>query len=111
MALFDSEVGAVPFSLQPKVHNMQDLFLRWVRAFISSGQRIRGRTRLACEILEDRTVPTATWIGPATGLWNTAANWSGATGAGGLPGSADDVVIANANVSHSAFVTDQIKSL
>src|SRR5689334_13234205 len=92
---------------------MKSRFVRWLRRM--AGLEVTPRrpsrfARLMLETLESRTVPTATWIGGATGSWNSAANWSGATG-GGLPGATDDVVIANANVSHSAFVTDQIKSL
>src|SRR5262249_33933871 len=65
----------------------------------------------------ERTVPAATWTGPAAGgNWDTlvggvAANWTGGTGANGLPGPNDDVTIANASVTHSNAVTDQLTSL
>jgi hypothetical protein len=35
------------------------------------------RRRPALETLEDRCVPTLTWIGPAGGLWSVGANWTG----------------------------------
>src|SRR6266705_2390439 len=68
--------------------------------------------RLWVEPLEDRLAPAANWTGPvAGGNWDTAANWTGGTGANGLPGINDDVTIANASVTHSNAVTEQIKSL
>jgi hypothetical protein len=44
------------------------------------------------------TAHTVTWVGPSSGDWATASNWSG----GALPGSGDDVVIGAGNtVTHS----------
>lgn len=41
---------------------------------------------------------TALWTGGGNdGLWNTAANWSGGSGAGGKPGAGDDVLINATN--------------
>ena len=48
------------------------------------------RTRLGLEALEAREVPaTVTWINPAGGNWNVAANWD----TGAVPGIDDDAVI------------------
>jgi hypothetical protein len=66
------------------------------------------------ERLEDRTLLTVTWITPAGGDWDTAANWQDDQGAHRLPVSTDDVVInATQNpVTHSsAAANDQIRSL
>ncbi len=64
------------------------------------------------ELLEDRLAPaTATWIG-GSGDWDTAANWSGATGPGGLPGPNDNVVInAGASVTHNDDNSDSVLSI
>jgi hypothetical protein len=57
------------------------------------------RRRLFLESLEDRAVPsTVSWINPAGGDWNTAANWSG----GAVPNSAQDAVI---NIAVSGPIT------
>src|SRR5436190_8388995 len=85
---------------------------RWLRTRRSERRAHTVRTRLMLERLEDRLAPAASWTGPVSGgNWDTAANWSGGTGAGGLPGANDDVTIVNASVTHSTAVTDQIKSL
>src|SRR5438128_1428030 len=68
----------------------------------------RVSTRLWLERLEDRLAPAVSWNGLAgDGNWDTPGNWVG----GALPGMNDDVTIANATVTHSSGVTDQIKSL
>jgi hypothetical protein len=43
----------------------------------AQGNVRRRSRRLALESLEDRCVPTTTWIGPQNGLWSNPANWSG----------------------------------
>jgi hypothetical protein len=60
--------------------------------------------------LEDRTLlATVTWINPAGGDWDTAANWS----SGALPGPSDDAVIAVPGiiVTHSSSASDSVSSL
>lgn len=49
---------------------------------------------------------TALWTGGGNdGNWNTAANWSGGSGAGGKPGAADDVLINATNQDITGVVT------
>jgi hypothetical protein len=61
------------------------------------------------ELLEDLTLLSATWTGAVSNDWNVAGNWTGATGAGGLPGVNDDVIISSATntpVVHSTGDSD-----
>ena len=76
----------------------------------------RGRHRGAApyrpslEVLEGRVLPAAvTWINPAGGDWDTAANWS----TGALPTAADDVQINTSaiTIAHSLGNTDRVHSL
>jgi hypothetical protein len=70
---------------------------------------------LRLEILEDRNLPsTVTWINPAGGDWDTAANWVDDQGVHRLPGPADDAVIdtPGITVTHNMFFTsDSVHSL
>jgi hypothetical protein len=77
-----------------------------------SGRPARRFRRPLLETLEDRVLPTATWVGGHGTDWGTAANWSGGTGTNGLPGPNDDVVInlPGVIVTHSAG-SDTVKSL
>ncbi len=82
---------------------------RWPRSW-------RSVFRPRLQLLEDRTQPsTLTWINPAGGDWNTAANWQEqGTGINRVPGAADDAVIdLGANdftVTHSSG-NDTVHSL
>jgi hypothetical protein len=62
------------------------------------------------EYLEERTLlATVNWMNPSGGDWNTPGNWD----ANRVPDSGDDAVISitGITVTHSANVTDSIKSL
>jgi RHS repeat-associated protein len=78
-------------------------------------RRRAGRPPLYAETLEGRVLPsTVTWINPAGGDWDTAANWQDDKGVNRLPGPNDDAVInvaGNVTITHSQNVTDTIKSL
>jgi hypothetical protein len=67
------------------------------------------------EILEERLALSAVWINPAGGDWDTASNWSGATGPGGLPWPNDDVVInslqSGASITHALNTSDAVNSV
>src|SRR5579862_5972587 len=72
--------------------------------------------RLFLELLENRIAPaTVIWNNPAGGDWDTAGNWTGGTGPGGLPGPSDDVVInalnAGASITHALSNTDSVNSI
>jgi RHS repeat-associated protein len=75
--------------------------------------RLSGRwLRPGLEPLEARILLSqVTWLNPAGGDWDTAANWSG----GALPGANDDVVINSLNpgavVTHSLNNTDTVHSI
>src|SRR4051812_46875600 len=59
----------------------------------------RPAFRPTLERLEDRLAPaTVSWIGPGSGNWSDAANWS----RGGVPGPGDNVVI---NTASDATIT------
>jgi hypothetical protein len=81
--------------------------------------RRRERRAAVCrprlEILENRTLPsTVTWINPAGGDWDTAANWlDGADGTNHVPRSQDDAVIdtSGITVTHAALNADSVHSL
>src|SRR4051794_22441315 len=83
------------------------------RGAARNSTRRAGTFRPNLELLEDRTVPTATWTGGG-GDWSDPAHWTGGTGSNGLPGVNDDVVInvaGNVTVTHNQNVTDTIHSL
>jgi hypothetical protein len=75
----------------------------------------RGRPRLLLECLEDRTLlSTVTWINPAGGDWDNAANWlDTATGVHRLPTANDDAIISQSGitVTHSSSSSDTVHSL
>src|SRR5438309_402415 len=102
-------------------------FSSWLWRFVVPGSVIssrrprRGRLpaaiargRLLLERLEDRTLLTVTWINPAGGDWDTAANWQDDQGSHRLPVSTDDVLINTAGITvvhASAPANDEIRSL
>src|ERR1022692_4059702 len=68
----------------------------------------KRRAPLLVEPLEDRTLPTVTWINPAGGDWDTGTNWS----TGVRPAATDDVVISQAvTITHASAIADSINSL
>jgi hypothetical protein len=70
----------------------------------------RPTVGLWLERLEDRTVPsTVTWINPAGGDWDTAANWD----ANRVPNAGDDALIDifGITVTHSGSNSDVVHSL
>ena len=90
-------------------------FRSWLRRLAfdltASGGRLRRKRRahrqklhrsptvLYLEMLEPYIMPsTNTWTGGAVGSWNVAGNWS----LGHVPGSGDDVAIANAAVTDTS---------
>jgi hypothetical protein len=81
------------------------------RTISGRGRRRGGRSyRPTLEALEGRVLPAAvTWINPAGGDWDTAANWS----TGALPTAADDVHIntLGLTITHSLGNTDRVRSL
>jgi len=55
---------------------------------------------------------TATWNTPgSSGDWNDGANWTGGTGAGGIPGATDDVVIDGETGSGSVVTLNTAPSI
>ena len=65
------------------------------------------RNRLEFSTLEDRNVPAITWVGGATGSWDTAANWSNDA----VPTSATDISITAPGVMVTASGTDAADSI
>jgi hypothetical protein len=84
------------------------------RLFARCPRARRAALPLRLEALEDRAVPaTVTWVNPAGGDWDTAANWSDGT-VSRLPGPSDDAVIPTPGitVTHiNSSANDSVHSL
>jgi hypothetical protein len=83
------------------------------RRFFDQERSLSNRLRLSrsfrphLEALEDRALPTVTWVG-GNGDWSTPSNWS----SGSVPGSSDDVQIkTSVAVTHNALVVDTVRSV
>lgn len=93
--------------------SLSHVLTRVAKLFESRRSTLRPvlRARPTLEVLEDRTVPTLFWIGPASGTWSVAANWlDSVTHTHHIPGALDSLQFGGAS-SNSNSNTDDIANL